>query len=439
MSDTSELWEPSTKPPATEQAEQALYARRNYWVTLIEGGAFMGGVAFLNAQTLLPDMIQQLGGSALMIALTPSLMQMGFWIAPALMAHRVARMHRYMPLVRITGIFQRVPYLIAAIFLFFASSDGPSILALVAVAAAPVISGLSGGASLGAWQQLLVRCIPENKRASLFAWRYIISCVLGIIAGFAATHIFREYSLLSAYAILHLIAFGFLVVSYFVFLGTKEPHTPAPEGHSLTLLGTLHSMPRIIVANPVFARYLASRVFRSGHLIIMPFLAIYALEHLGKPSAYLGTLMIAQNVGAIIGNLGAAWLGDRAGGKLVNQLGLGIFIVLAAWAMFASSSTEFIAIFVLMGAAYFAGEVGAFTLMLEILPTRDRISCLAITSLANIPGMLVASWISAAVWKNTHSITMLGIATIFTLLGSILLLHPLKEPRKSLPQLADTR
>ena len=428
MSDTS-----SIHPGGVFQQEQDRYARRNYWVTMIEGGAFIGGVAFLNAQTLLPDMIQQLGGSALMIALTPSLMQIGFWIAPALTAHRVSRMHRYMPIVTFTGIFQRVPYLIAAIFLFVAAGDGPTTLALIAVAAAPVISGIAGGASLSAWQQLIARCIPENRRASLFAWRYILSCVLGIIAGFAATYIFREYSLMNAYAALHLIAFAFLTLSYFVFLGTREPHTPAPEGHSLTLASTLRLMPRLITNNPVFGRYLASRVFRSGYLVIMPFLAIYAREHLGKPAAYLGTLMIAQNVGAIMGNLGAAWLGDRAGGKLVNQLALGLYIVVAAWAMVAGSSAEFITIFVLMGAAFFAGEVGAFTLMLEILPTRDRISCLAITALANIPGVLAAGWISSIVWKNTHSITLLGVATIATLLGSIMLLHPIQEPRRSLP------
>ncbi len=312
MSDLPESEASTISSSLPVEPEANRYARRNYC------GCYIGGMAFLNAQTMLPDIIRQLGGSEFMVALAPSLGLIGFWVAPVLTAHWVDGMRRYMPFVSITGVLQRIPYLFAALALYYAAGDGSLGLVLAAVVAAPIISGVAGGISLTAWQQLIARCVPENRRASMFAVRYIISCIIGIAAGAVASQLFRNLQLFSAYATLHLLAFVFLTISYAIYLFTREPHTPSPHVHTLTLSQNLQLMPRLIVSDPTFARYLVSRVFRSGYLVITPFLAIHARDVLDRPEAFLGTLLIAQNVGAIAGNLGAAWLGDRCGGKLVN-------------------------------------------------------------------------------------------------------------------------
>ena len=69
-----------------------------------------------------------------------------------------------MPFVSITGVLQRIPYLFAALALYYAAGDGSLGLVLAAVVAAPIISGVAGGISLTAWQQLIARCVPENRR-----------------------------------------------------------------------------------------------------------------------------------------------------------------------------------------------------------------------------------------------------------------------------------
>ncbi len=430
MSETPETQVAAAGIVAPLDDEARRNERHNYWVTVIEGGAFIGGMAFLNAQTLLPDMLRQLGASPLLISLAPSLTMIGFWTAPILTAHWVDGMHRYMPFVSFTGILQRIPYLLAAIALFVAANGIGVTFALITVASAPLISGIAGGTSLTAWQQLVARCVPEKRRASLLAHRYIISCILGVIAGLTANALFTHFSLLTAYATLHLIAFIFIAISYFTFIATREPHSPPPAVHTLTLTRNLQLMPRLLRGNPQFQRYLVSRVLRNGLLIITPFLAIFARESLNLPESFLGTLVIANMLGAVLGNIGAAWLGDRAGGKIVNQVGLALFILVAAWSAFAGSPFEFIAIFFLMGAAFYAGEVGAFTLLLEIVPLDNRATYLAIASLVNVPAMAAASLLSSSVWKHTHSITWLAVATIITLAGSILLLQPIREPRQ---------
>ncbi len=409
--------------------ETARDQRINFWVSVIEGGAFMGGLGFLAAQTILPDIIRQLGGSPLLIAAAPSLSSLGYWVCPILSAHWVDRMHRYKPFIVLVGATQRIPYLLATIILYLAASGTFVGAALTAVVLTPVLAGIAGGLSVTAWQQLIARCIPEKRRASLFATRYIVTCILGVLAGFTAKYLFAHCSLLSAYATLHLITLSLLMVSFFVFLATREPASPAPAVHTLTLFENLALMPRLIAGDPTFRRYLWSRMLRNGTLILTPFLAIYARVHLNQPESFLGTLTISNMIGAIVGNLLAARLGDRVGGKIPSQLALVLYILAAAWSIVAGTPVEFTLIFALMGAALYIGEVGAFTLMLEILPQRNRATYLAITVLANVPAVIMAGWISSSIWKHTGGIALLAALTIVTLICSMLLLHPIKDPR----------
>lgn len=404
--------------------------RVNFWVSVIEGGAFMGGLGFLAAQTLLPDIIRQLGGSPLLIAAAPSLSSLGYWICPILSAHWVDRMHRYKPFIILCGSFQRIPYLLATITLYLAASGIFVGGALAAVVLTPVLAGIAGGLSVTAWQQLVARCIPEHRRASLFATRYIVTCILGVIAGFTVKFLFAHCSPLSTYATLHLITLALLMVSFFVFLATREPASPAPAVHTLTLLENLTLMPRLIASDPTFRRYLWSRMLRNGTLILTPFLAIYARDHLHQPESFLGILLMSNMIGSIIGNLWAARLGDRVGGKIPSQLALVLYILAAAWSIIAGTRVEFTLIFALIGMAFYVGEVGAFTLMLEILPQRNRATYLAITVLANVPAVILAGWISSAIWKHTGGITLLAAMTIVVLVSSMLLLHPIKDPRR---------
>lgn len=402
--------------------------RHNYWVTVVEGGAFMAGMTFINANTLLPEIIRQLGGSPLLISLMPTLMGLGFLAPSVLTAHWIDRMPRFYPIVSFMGIFQRLPFLAAAIALFFAT-EGSTTLTMVIVAAAPLMSGIMGGISATAWQQLVARCIPGNRRASLFAHRYIIACVSGVVAGWVVTWLLHNLPPLRAYAVLHLIAFMFLAFSMAVFMMTREPRSPLPARASLTLWENLRLMPKLVIDDKPFRRYLASRLLRNGTFILAGFLAIYARESLNLPESFLGYFLIAQMTGAILGSLTAARIGDRAGGKIVTQIGVGLFCIMAAWSIVAASPWAFLAIFFLFGLSLYVADVGTMTLMLEIVPLQKRSTYLALISLVNIPGMLGASLIAATLWKRTGSITWIAVATIITLGGSMLLLQPVREPR----------
>ncbi|HEV8246853.1 MAG TPA: hypothetical protein VGP93_13840, partial [Polyangiaceae bacterium] len=62
-------------------------SRLNYWAHCLEGALFVGGLSFVNPQTVLPRMCQTLGAPSWLIALAPSLLLIGY-ITPGLFVAR---------------------------------------------------------------------------------------------------------------------------------------------------------------------------------------------------------------------------------------------------------------------------------------------------------------------------------------------------------------
>lgn len=85
-------------------------ARFNYWTLVVEGALFGGALTFVNANTLLPAIVQSLGGAAWLIALMPVLMQIGFRLPPIFTAHHIDRLHDYRRFLVWMGLAQRLPF-----------------------------------------------------------------------------------------------------------------------------------------------------------------------------------------------------------------------------------------------------------------------------------------------------------------------------------------
>lgn len=421
-------------PPDDAFAPESLrHLRHNYVVHAVEGALFMGGLCFVSATTLLPTVVQSLGGPDWLVALTPILMLTGMLLPPLFMAHRIERLERYMPLLLVTSAIQRLPFLVAGLVLLVAAGSNP-MLALVAVAAAPLVSGAAGGISLTAWQQLLLRTVPPTRRSSLFAIRYTLSGAVGLAAGWAVRVVLEAWPGPPGYGILHLCTFGFLVAGYAAFAMMREPpHRPPADVPPLGLAANLRGLPRLIVSAPSVRQYMLARSFMSGVFIVTPFLAIHARRVLGETESYLGLLVIVQTLGAMLGNAVGGLVGDRAGGKAVLLTSQVSFLALAGWSLVAATALEFHAIFLLFGFAFNTMNIGTMTVSLEICPARQRSTCLASISFVCLASTLAAMGTSALVWTGPERFGALAALTAASVAASLVLTVPMRDPRTAPP------
>ena len=232
-----------------EQREVSRHFKRNYLAHSLEGGLFMGGVAFLHPQTVAPRMIERLGGPDWMIAASPILQLVGFYIPSLFLTHRLERLAFLKPFVMALGVLQRLPYLLMGIVLLFARETDRWVLPLVMLT--PLLSGLAGGVSITAWREYVAKSIPAPRRASLWACRFVLGGLLGVAAGqgvqlVLGQHFAASGSALPAYGVLHFGVLGGMLASYAVLAITREPNLPSTRpGAEKSWWGYARSMRRM--------------------------------------------------------------------------------------------------------------------------------------------------------------------------------------------------
>jgi MFS family permease len=418
------------KAPPVSSVHEPLcgLALRNYFFHALEGGLFMGGMAFLAGDSVLPALVNSLHGPNWIISLIPSMMWLGATLPSLFTAHRFERLTRYKPIIIVTGVLQRIVYAFAGLALIFLSARFPG-LVLAVVALTPLLSGIAGGLTLGAWQALTMKVIPENRRASLWAVRFIIGSLIGIIAGGTVKIVLKEYPGITGFGILHLIEFGFITMSFFMFLFIKEvPHQPHAENKE-GFIELFKSIPGLLRKDNAIRNYIISNMTGTGFMIMTPFLVIHLLNVTGRDNSFLGTLITAQMLGGLAGNVLAGYLGDRYGGKLPTVIGRVLFVVLAAIAVVNKSAWGSAGIFFLLGFSSPLPNVGCTALAFDICPARRRVTYLSIISAFSLPALLAASLVSTVIRETMDFFWPLALCAIISQIVSIHYLLKVPEPR----------
>ncbi|MBI9020416.1 MAG: MFS transporter [Verrucomicrobia bacterium] len=412
-------------------SEVRQYFWRNYLAHCIEGGLYMGGLTFIAADSVMPAMISLLGGGNWLIALMPVMTMMGVAWPTLLVAHRVEQLYWMKPFVLISSLIQRLIYLVAALALIFLSRTHPVAAVLIA-AFAPFVAGSIGGTVVCAWMELVARVIPSDRLASSWAIRKILTAIIGIFAGGIIKTVLSQHPGAEGFGILHLYTFAGLMCSFFIFAMIREtkPLPPHPDKPRRTFIENMRSIPDLVRAYPQYRRFLKVKLLTMGIYIPAPFLAIHALETVGRGPGFLGDLVMAQMTGTIAGNILAGWLGDRLGGKILLIIARLSLIALCLGALFAESAAAFLALFFIFGVGLNFNEVGEATVTLEIVPPDRRPTCVAIITALAFPGMLTAALFSTLLRGITHSIIPSALLGAAALTASLLIALRIKEPRR---------
>jgi MFS family permease len=371
--------------------------RQNHRLHILEGTALMGALGAINANTVGTSLIESLGGSPWMVALMPMAATLGFAIGPILSAHRLDRSGQFLPALRLSLPFSRLPILLTAVVLW---SCGSSALSLWTVLLSSVVYGVIGGLSAGAWQQLILRTVRAEQRPSLFAVRYLFANVLGLAVAGLVGPILARWPGSGGYALLHLIAFAGAMLAYRLLMAVREPPpVQVPVVEERGFLENLRGVPALFASDRRLSGYLVAVVLINSQFLLMGFLAVHALRTLGQDHSYVGTLTSAQMLGAVAGSFVAARVGRRYCSRTLLVAARLLLLGVALGAMVATGDYAFRVLFAMYGAATWVNLVGHNTLTLELLPPARRSTVLAVFSLVQVPSMLLAAELGAWLWQ----------------------------------------
>jgi MFS family permease len=394
----------------------------------LEGGFYMAGLAFLSTEMAMPQFVKLLGGSPSLTAVMPILLPAMFALPGLFVAPLVERLHHLKPFVITFGALQRLPYLVTGLVLLFAHNLDGWLLPVVVLT--PIVSGLIGGIGVNAWMEMVTRMIPPHQRASGWAIRYVIQGVIGLSAGPAIHFILGWKPGAEGFAILHLICFGFLVLSYVSQLRMIE----VPENKPLRLPRSsypvyIRELPLLFRSAPKLMRLVFVRFTGLGFLMMISFLTDHALHVSQRKPEDVGHLVLANMVGALCGNILASWLGNRLGGRFLMVAARCICLGLCLVVTFVTSFEGFLAVSFMWGFGLFLDRVGDLTFSAELCPTERRPTYQAILALCQGVNLLLAWQLSSRLFTATESFTAVIILCGSFAATSLLLLALLPEVR----------
>ena len=392
--------------------------RFNYRLHIIEGGALIGALGAINANTVGTSLVESLGGSAWMVALMPLASTLGFAVGPILNAHRLDRQSQFLPALRRWLPLSRLPICGIAVVLWVC---GSSALSLWSVLLCTISYGIIGGLSVGAWQQLILRTVRPERRSALFAVRYLASNVVGLGVAALVSPILSRWPGTDGYAILHLIAFAGAMFAYRVLMAVREPSGGAgPALEQRSFLENLRSVPALFAADRRLPSYLWSVALVNSQYLLMGFLAVHAIETLQQPHSYVGVLTSAQMVGAVAGTFAAARASRLCRSWTLLVGARVVLLAVALGALLATGDYAFRVLFALYGAATWVNLTGHNTLTLELLPPARRSTVLAVFSLVQVPSMLLAAELGAWLWHAHVPFHWIAGLTAIGIAGSVL-------------------
>ena len=416
-------------PPRTDDeiaAEVERNYRWNFTVNLLDGATFLFGLSVISSTTIIPLFITKLTSSPFLIALVAVIAQ-GAWFLPQIFAANFTeQMPRKKPIVVNLGFFlDRLP-----MWVIVAAAP----VALYSPALACLIffvgytwHGLGAGVGAPAWQDLIARCFPVERRGRFFGTTMFIGAAAGAAGAALSIWFLRSVPFPTNFFYIFLIAAVALTISWAVIALTREPVQPVdvPQQSNRQFLAKL---PGIVRRDQNFRHFLIARSLMALGGMGTGFITVSALLRWQLPDSTVGIYTAAHLLGQTVGNLAFGFLADRFGHKLSLEIGA-LASGLAFFLAWLAPAPEWIfAVFFLLGISLGAILVSGILVVLEFSEPRRRPTYVGMANTAVGLVSIVAPLIGA--WLALHNYSWLfAVAAVINLVAMVTMHWWVKEPR----------
>ncbi len=405
--------------------------RHNFIVNVLDGAFFGLGMGFASFVTIIPLFVSSLTDSTTIIGLIASIHLVGWQLPQVLTSNRVAGLRRYKPMVMFMTLHERWPFFglgVVALLLPVIGTQAALILSFVML----VVQALGGGFTATAWQAMIGKVMPENRRGTFYGVQSSgISLLTGlgaIGAGFLLTGVPYPYNFMACF----FIASGAMSISMYYLWRTREPEGP-PVEIKPTQRVLRDNLWGILRRDGNFRWFLLARMLAQAAVMAVSFYTIYAVRDFNMDETTAGFMTGVMAFAQMIGSPLVGWVGDRWGHRRVFAMGmltmaLSIFLALTAPAL-----EWFYLVFALAGLTNGVLWTSVLTLTVEFGTEIERPYYIGLANTLIAPATLIAPVIGGALVDLVGFSATFIVALSAALLGVLVALVVLRDPRTLRP------
>ncbi len=414
-------------PGISQFENEYLRLRWNLAANLFDGSLYAFGMSFVTLHTVLPVLVEKIGGSNVAIGLITVVWTIGFNFPQILVANFVQKYEPKKTLMLITSMAQRIPWLLLSLTCFFLIGKVNKPMGLILFFVLFGLAAVGGSINLTAWFSLVMRITPVQLRGRMFAARAIVGAILGIIGGILVTEILGAVSYPDNFGLLFLIAFTCMMLSY-VSLTTLEEGKNRPRSPGMDYARFFRALPRILSSEHNFRNFMISDSLQIASTMAGAFYIVHAIQKFSLSYIYAGTFTVVNMVSMIVGNVFFGFIADRFGHKLnIILAGLSAFGA-ALTAIIAPSVEAYFLVFVFWTFMNGLNGVSRLPIIAEISPEDELPTHIALANMIDSPFALTG--ILAGFIANFWGYDLVfAVAALLAITSVVWLIVTFEEPR----------
>jgi MFS family permease len=349
------------------------------------------------------------------------------WFFPQLFtANAIEGLNRKKPVVVQLGLFvERLPLFLMVIAALLAVQS--PLLALIVFFIGFMTHGIGAGAIAPAWQELLARFFPVDRRGRFFGVSMFLGAAMAAAGAFLSTWILGHFPFPTNFAYLFLIAAVAVLISWGWLALAREPvrQVEAPRQSNRQFWAGL---PAIIRQDHNFRRFLIARTLLALGGMGTGFVTVSAVERWQVADNVAGLYTAAFLLGQMISNLIFGLLADRFGHKFILELSAmcSALAFLISW--LAPASGWYFIVFALLGATAGAIIVSGILVVLEFCRPERRPTYAGIANTATGAVGMVSPLIGAALATVGYD-WLFAVGGAVNLLALLAMRWGVREPR----------
>ena len=401
------------------------HLRRNFAGHFVHGMLGLTGFRLMYAPTLIPSYILLLTGSAAMVGLGQSLLQLGAVLSPIVGASRIEHRARVLPYAIRVGGLMRVQILGLALAGWFLGG-----WPLVAVTLLLFfLLGVFTGTQRVAFQVLMAKVIPIARRGRLQGYRNLTGgAIAALLSYWAGAYLIERNVWGNGYATTFFVTFVLTSLGLLALQLTMKEPDAVQARPQVGLRERLRDLPKLF-ADRDYRWFNVALALAIAGRIGAPFYVLIAADRMGLDGQTIGLLSLAFLGADTVANLLWGNMGDRLGFRATFVAAVVLWIGGIALLLAAEQPWVVVASFCLLGAAASGYQMSATTMVLEFGAREDTPMRLALST--TVEGTIAAAGplIGGLVVELFGARILMAGALGFLVAALLVLLLRVREPR----------
>jgi len=403
------------------------HLRYNFTVSVMDGAFFGLALGFASFVTILPLFVSTMTDSAILIGLIPAIHSVGWQLPQLFTARQVTRLSRYKPTVILMTIHERLPFLGLAAVAWFLPTLGRE-MALLLTFGLLTWQGLGGGFTATAWQSMIGKIIPAERRGIFFGTQAAAANLFASGGAVLAGILLEWLDSPLDWTICFSLASVSMAVSWVFLAKTREPDRP-PAGANENRSDFWSSVGAILQRDVNFRWFLIARLLSQMAMAAFAFYTIYAVRHHGMSEGTAGLMTGVLLATQVAANPIMGWIGDRWSHRAVMEVGALAAAASASLAWLAPDMIWFYLVFTLAGVAIVAFWTIVITLTLEFGTEAERPAYIGLANTLVAPGTILAPLVGGWLAESAGYPATFLASAVSGLLTALVLHVIVQDPR----------